>query len=152
MSTGWERTFHLMRGELYSIHGQTIFAFGGTRSSDRNDRRTEGVDWWRTEEPSQEEIAYGTEQLKKHLPEIDYIITHEPPLFARASITRKLPLEEDYCLPAVLDEWYALAAEAPNLKKWYFGHVHVDQKITPKLRSLYHEILLLTEERSIRWW
>ena len=147
-----ERVFHLMRGEVYSIHGQTFFAFGGARSSDRNDRRIEGVDWWRTEEPDEEEIRYGTAQLKKHLPEIDYIITHEPPLFARESIARKLPLEADYRFPAVLDQWYALAAEAPRLKKWYFGHMHVDQKITPKLRSLYNEILLLAEERSIRWW
>ena len=147
-----ERTFHLMRGEVYSICGQTIFAFGGARSSDKNDRRTEGVDWWRGEEPTTEEIAYGAEQLKTHLSEIDYIVTHEPPLFAREHITRKLPLEDDYLFPAVLDEWYALAAEMPNLKKWYFGHVHVDQRITPKLRSLYNEVLLLTEERSIRWW
>ena len=92
------------------------------------------------------------DQFGKHLPEIDYIITHEPPLFARESIARKLPLEADYRFPAVLDQWYALAAEAPRLKKWYFGHMHVDQKITPKLRSLYNEILLLTEERPICWW
>ena len=147
-----ERVYHLMRGEIYSIHGQTIFAFGGARSSDKNDRRVEGVSWWKGEEPGPEEILYGKEQLMKHLAEIDYIITHEPPLFARASISRKLPLDEDYLLPAVLDEWYALAETAPNLKKWYFGHVHVDQKITPKLRALYNEILLLAEEKPIRWW
>ena len=147
-----ERVFHLMRGEVYSILGQTIFAFGGARSSDKNDRRTEGVDWWKAEEPSEEELAYGEVPLKRHLDEIDYIMTHEPPLFAREHITRKLPLDEDYRLPGVLDAWYSLAEEAPNLKKWYFGHVHVDQKITPKLRSLYNEILLLTEERPICWW
>ena len=147
-----KRTFHMMRGEIFTIHGQKIFAFGGARSSDKNDRRIEGVSWWSAEEPTPEEIAYGTEQLKQHLTEIDYIITHEPPLFARDHVSRKLPLDDDYQLPAVLDEWYALAETAPNLKKWYFGHVHTDRKITPKLRSLYNEILHLTEERSIRWW
>lgn len=147
-----ERVYHLMRGEIYSILGQTIFAFGGARSSDKNDRRVEGISWWKGEEPTPEEIAYGKAQLTAHLAEIDYIITHEPPLFARDHITRKLPLDKDYRLPAALDEWYALAETAPNLKKWYFGHVHVDQKITPKLRALYNEVLLLAEEKSIRWW
>ena len=147
-----ERVFHLMRGEVYSILGRTVFAFGGARSSDRSDRRIEGISWWKGEEPTPEEIAYGAEQLKRCLPELDYVITHEPPLFARDHITRKLPLEEDYQFPAVLDEWYALAEQAPTLKKWYFGHVHVDQKITPKLRSIYNEVLHLTEERSISWW
>ena len=146
------RTFHMMRGEVFTIHGQKIFAFGGARSSDKNDRRVEGVSWWSAEEPTAEEIAYGEAQLKEHLMELDYIITHEPPLFAREYVPRKLPLDEDYRLPAVLDEWYALAETAPNLKKWYFGHVHTDRRITPKLRCLYNEILHLTEERSIRWW
>ena len=58
-----KRTFHMMRGEIFTIHGQKIFAFGGARSSDKNDRRIEGVSWWSAEEPTPEEIAYGTEQL-----------------------------------------------------------------------------------------
>ena len=75
-----ERVFHLMRGEVYTICGQTIFAFGGARSSDRSDRRIEGISWWKGEEPTPEEIAYGTEQLKRCLPKLDYVITHDETL------------------------------------------------------------------------
>jgi hypothetical protein len=140
-----------MRGQIFNIDGTRIYTFGGGESTDK-DMRIQNNLWWKEEIPSPEEMTEGAKILDECGRQVDYIITHEPPLFARDHITRKLPLEEDYQFPAVLDEWYALAEQAPNLKKWYFGHVHVDQKITPRLRSIYNEVLQLTEERSIRWW
>ena len=61
-----DRVLHLMRGELYRIHGRTVFAFGGARSVDV-DRREDGFSWWKEpgaswwpeEEPTAEEIARG---------------------------------------------------------------------------------------------
>ena len=46
-----ERVFHLMRGEIYDIYEKKFFVFGGARSVDK-DRRTEGVSWWKEEEPT----------------------------------------------------------------------------------------------------
>jgi len=153
-----ERVVHLMRGELYTIHGQNIFTFGGARSVDV-DRHKEGTSWWieegrswwPEEEPTAQEIARGEEKLREHLGEIDYIITHETPLFARASIARAKEVDADYALPEVFDRWYRMAEAAPKFKKWYFGHMHVDQLITPKLRALYSNVLPLGEEERIRW-
>lgn len=145
-----ERVYHLMRGEIYSIYGNNIFTFGGARSVDK-DRRKEGVSWWAEEEPSAAELAYGEKQLFSHLEEIDFVITHETPLFARKQIARSKPVEGDYKLPQVLEEWYEKIEALPGLKKWYFGHMHVDQFITPKLQAVHYDILLLGEERPLRW-
>lgn len=145
-----ERVFHLMRGELYTIYGENFFMFGGARSVDK-DRRTEGESWWQGEEPSPAEVEYGRKQLTEHLNEIDYVVTHETPLFARSSISRAKPIDADYDFPAVLDEWYALISESSRFKKWYFGHMHVDQVITPKLRALHTDVLLLGEDKRILW-
>lgn len=145
-----ERVFHLMRGEVYLIYGERYFTFGGARSVDR-DRRVEGESWWLEEEPTAVEIAYGKKQLMEHLHEIDYVITHETPLFARKSILRNKPIDDDYHFPAVLDEWYDVISEGKRFKKWYFGHMHVDQMITPKLQALHADILLAGEDKRILW-
>lgn len=145
-----ERVYHLMRGEVYSIYDTCIFTFGGARSVDV-DRRVSGLSWWREEEPTAEELEYGRQQLTKHLDRIEYVITHETPLFARASISRTKVIDPDYSLPAVLDSWYEMIANAPRFQKWYFGHMHVDQIITPQLRAIHSNILPLGEETRLRW-
>ena len=153
-----ERVYHLMRGELYTIYGNTIFAFGGARSVDMDRMedgfswwKEEGASWWPEEEPTPEEIEYGKRQLASHLDQIDYVITHETPRFARASIARSKAIDADYLLPSLFDEWYQMLEKSPRFKKWYFGHMHVDQLITPKLRALYNNILPLGQEEKVRW-
>ena len=154
-----ERVYHLMRGELYSIYGSNIFAFGGARSVDM-DRMEDGFSWWEEagaswwpeEEPTEEEMAYGQRQLTAHLNEIDYVLTHETPLFARASIRRSKAVDPDYRLPALFDEWYRQLEGAPRFRKWYFGHMHVDQLITPQLRALHSNVLPIGQEEKLRWW
>lgn len=145
-----ERVYHMMRGEFYSIYGKNFFTFGGARSNDK-DRREEGVSWWKEEEPTLAEIEYGKEQLMKHSNKIDYIITHETPLFARSFISRFKHIEHDYHLPSLFNDWYKMISEGLRFKKWYFGHMHVDKLITPQLRGLHNEILLVGEEKSIQW-
>ena len=97
-------------------------------------------------------MEYAAAQLEKHLADIDYVITHETPLFARDFIKRTKEIDEDYTLPAFLDDWYEQIKEQKKFCRWYFGHMHVDQTITPQLRALHNEILLIGEEdQSIRW-
>lgn len=145
-----ERVYHLMRGEMYSIYGNNIFTFGGARSNDK-DRREENISWWKEEEPSPEEVDFGKKKFLEKINEIDYIITHETPLFARAFISRSKPLEEDYVLPMMLEEWYQMIIHASRFKKWYFGHMHTDQDITPQLRAIHNDILLIGENKKMRW-
>ncbi len=115
-------------------------------------RREEGISWWKEEEPSSEEMKYAAAQLEKYIDRIDYVITHETPLFARSFIKRTKEIDEDYKLPAQLDEWYQRIQNRENFCKWYFGHMHVDQTINSKLRALHNEILLIgKEDKLIRW-
>lgn len=145
-----ERVFHLMRGEVYKINGKTFFTFGGARSNDK-DRRVEGESWWKEEDPTPEEFEYGREKLMANLDKIDYVITHETPEFARQFISRTKIIEPDYHLPKLFDNWYDIVSKGKMFKKWYFGHMHVDQSITPQLRALHNEILLIGDETSIKW-
>lgn len=146
-----DRVIHLMRGELYNIYDKRIFTFGGARSTDKDDRRTEGIDWWHREEPDEGELKYGYDRLSEELHDIDYVITHETPKFARQYISRYKHIDDDYDIPEAFDDWYQKILEGKSFKKWYFGHMHVDQSITPKLRALHNDILLLGEDKSIKW-
>lgn len=144
------RVLHLMRGEIYSINRQNIFTFGGARSNDR-DRRIEGESWWLEEEPTLEEFEYGRKQLMENLDKIDYVITHETPMSAREVISRKKQIDEDYHLPAMLESWYQMISTGDRFKKWYCGHMHVNQQISPQLRAVHSDILLIGDENPVRW-
>jgi len=145
-----DRVIHLMRGELYSIHGNTVFTFGGARSVDR-DNLQEGVSWWPEEEPSREETEYGHKKLFGTLSVIDYVITHESPMSARTHISRAKAIDGDYLLPSVLENWYRALENQPSFKKWYFGHMHADAEIFPKLRAIHTNIVPIGEEIKMRW-
>ena len=145
-----ERIYHLMRGEIYSIYGRQFFVFGGARSVDK-DRRVEGTSWWSEEEPTKEELEYGKNQLCQNIDKIDYVITHETPRFARLHISRSKPIDPDYMLPTVFEEWYRIIQNGKRFKKWYFGHMHVDQAIADDLHGIHHNILLVGEDECIRW-
>lgn len=134
------RVLHLMRGELYDIYEKKFFVFGGARSVDK-DRRTEGISWWKEEEPTDKEIEYGQKVLQQAAHEIQYIITHEPPLFVRSFIRRQKSLDDDYHFPMILDQWYESMEHQPNFQKWFFGHMHADQEITEKLLGVYHKFI-----------
>ena len=146
-----DRVLHLMRGELYTIHGETYFTFGGARTVSRYVEGVEGVDWWLGEEPSEEELARAGDIFCKCRRRIDYVITHEAPMFARNHIDRIKRVDEDYRLPGILDEWYRLISQDGRLKKWYFGHMHVDQSVTPSLRGIFNNIVIAGTEERIDW-
>ncbi len=146
-----DRVFHLMRGEIYEIGGERYFTFGGARTVSRYVEGVEGIDWWIGEEPSRDEVDYGHRQLAAHISDIDYVITHEAPLQARDRISRVKRIDPDYMLPSILQDWYEMLTAAGNLKRWYFGHMHVDQQITPYLRAIHNNILQAGTETRLHW-
>lgn len=145
-----ERVLHLMRGQMYSIYGKNYFTFGGARSVDK-DRRVKGESWWDGEEPDEAEIAEAGSKLMTNIDKIDYVITHEAPLFARKQIPRDKPIDDDYHLPEIMEMWYDSIKDGKRFERWYFGHMHVDQVITDKLRALHMDIRTIGDDEYIRW-
>lgn len=145
-----ERVYHLMRGEVYNINGHKIFTFGGAVSSDR-DRRVLGESWWEEEVPTLEEIEYGRKKLMENLDKIEYVITHESPASLRPLFKRWKPIDPDYHLPVVLDNWFELLSGAKKFKKWYCGHMHEDKLLKPQMRVIHNNITLLGDENLVKW-
>lgn len=132
---------HLMRGEVYTINNKKFFAFGGANSTDK-EWRVEGKSWWKEECPSEEEMQYARENLKKHDNKIDYILTHT-------------------CYPVALDyvggDWRIDEVanflneikHTVDFRHWVFGHMHINYNILKEnTRCLYKEISELDLERG----
>lgn len=145
------RVLHLMRGEIYTIFGEKYFTFGGARTVSRYVEGVEGIDWFLREEPDAGELRSAERVLLDNIDDIDYVITHEAPLLARDHISRIKRVDDDYILPSVLDEWYIKAAGYGRLKKWYFGHMHADQEITPFLRGIHNNFVEAGSESRLSW-
>jgi hypothetical protein len=121
---------HLMRGEVYTIEGNTFFVMGGGYSLDKA-MRVEGESWWREEMPSQEEYQNARSNLERAGFRVDYILTHTAPsetvyyLSTLRSFGIKRTIVEELPLTTFLDE----VRSKVTYQHWYFGHFHVDAEL-----------------------
>ncbi len=131
---------HLMRGQVFEIEGKTIFTFGGGTSIDKG-MRTEGVSWWPQEVPSYDELDEGVANLKRYDNTVDFIVTHScdekalwyPPLRTR---TYKMEVYPENRLLSYFEDFV-------KYKHWYFGHYHMDARLTDNKTVLYQDVLAL---------
>ena len=115
--------FHLMRGQVFTIHGKKFFTMGGATSIDRH-KRVENRTWWRQEIPSWQEYEEGLDNLEKNNWEVDYIITHTAPQFI---IEQKMRYFKEY--DNSLNSYLTQVYQNVKFKDWYFGHMHDDLDI-----------------------
>lgn len=144
---------HLMRGEIYSIDGSSVLAFGGGYSLDKY-RRQEGVSWWPQEMPSEEEYQNAENNLKKHNYSVDYIITHTAPiesiqyLSTNGDIGIKPIIEEELPLTSFLDN----IQKSVTYKHFYFGHFHVSYPIWRNQTAVFSAVYELKTGKIVKEW
>ena len=144
---------HLMRGEVYSLDGITLFAFGGGYSLDKYIRQ-EDVSWWRQEMPSPEEYENARANLRQAGQQAGYIITHTAPSesVCYLSTIRRLGIKnnviEEMPLTTFLDDIYQNVA----YKHWYIGHFHVDVELWRNQTAMLSTIRRLETGEIVRQW
>ena len=122
--------YHLMRGEVYTIEGKTVFAFGGAETKERQLYQDVGR-WWREEFPTMAEMKNGALHLQEHGRKVDYIVTHWPaPRMAGNRGERN-----------ALDAYFDTIARQVEYKRWISGICDSDRKRTAKNYSMFQEIL-----------
>lgn len=131
---------HLMRGQVFTLEGKTIFTFGGATSIDKFMRR-ENISWWAAELPTGKEVEEGISNLEKYDNQVDYIITHscdERALYYP-------PLKDPYQSMKIFPENRILSifADTVKFKHWYFGHFHMDAQLNEEKTVLYQHIVEL---------
>lgn len=165
-----DNVYHLLRGEVYTIHGKKFFVFGGASSHDISEgildranfksdeefyeaaylwRKTKvmyrinHVSWWKEELPSEDEMRHGMEQLAKHDFKVDYIISHCAPTSIHCLM--------GYDSPDITTNYLQQVAEKTQFEKWFFGHYHGDRNINPEYILMYYSIYPLIDTERERW-
>lgn len=151
--------FHLMRGQVFSICGKRVFAFGGASSHDisggileadapdflsgkkRLDRlgafyRINHFSWWREELASEQEMDEGKANLKRVDDKVDYIITHccstETQVILGGNGLYEADRETDYL---------SFIKNHVKFDKWFFGHYHMNGMVSNQEVLLYDQII-----------
>lgn len=125
---------HLMRGQVFSVDGVSIFAMGGARSTDQM-FRTEGISWWPEELPSTEEYAEAHRNLEKVLWDVDLVITHCAPNLIQSKLADWYERDE---LTGFLD---VVVRRHLTYQHWYFGHYHKDLDVDAQHTAIYERIV-----------
>jgi hypothetical protein len=125
-----------MRGQVFTINNNTIFTFGGAKSSDIEYRK-EGISWWKDEMPSDEEYAEGIRNLELNGYNVDYIITHTCPGKTLNIINERFNKDKEI---TNVHKYFNIIEEKVRFKHWYFGHSHQDALIKEKHPSLLYSL------------
>lgn len=127
---------HLMRGEYYTIDNKTFWCMGGANSTDK-EYRVEGKSWWKEELPSENELQYGIDNLKKHNNKVDYILTHASP----SNMLKYIGGEYRKDALTTWLQWSIWMNTFGLSKKWFAGHMHIDFDIIDKnFKFIYRDI------------
>lgn len=152
---------HLMRGQVFTVEGKKIFAFGGARSHDiaggileyddpdfhrkrkALDRsfksyRVNHYSWWEQEMPSDEEMDDGIRNLALHDNKIDFIVSHCCAASTQALIGGGM-YKRDY-----LNDYFEKIRSSVEFKKWIFGHYHNNININVQEILIYEQIIRIT--------
>ena len=127
--------YHLMRGQIYLLDGKTIFTFGGASSHDKQ-YRTEGLNWWRQELPTQEELQSAQKTLNDVNRRVDYLITHCAPTSVQHALAPAYPTD-------ILTDFFEELKGTVSYNGWFFGHYHRDRAVDERHRCLFEEIVQL---------
>ena len=122
---GKPKIIHLMRGQIFTIHGVKIFTFGGAYSIDKH-MRTPGISWWEQEMPTKEEMEEGMKNLEANNYEVDVILSHTLP---ETYMCRYHPFHEP---EKRLNDYLEEVRKKANYKHWYMGHLHRDEEVGKK--------------------
>lgn len=124
---------HLMRGQVYTINGKKLFAFGGGESIDREVRTTH-LSWWEEEMPTMEEMRVGVQILTQNDWKVDYIITHDAPSDFKKFL---LGSNDINGLNVYLDE----INKRCKYTKWFFGKYHINRRLSSTHEAVFDSVI-----------
>lgn len=130
---------HLMRGQVFTIEGMTLFTMGGGHSIDKAFRR-EGRSWWPEEMPSQAEYQEAWLNLKANGLKVDLILTHVPPAETLEALHQMGVIPSVDLDEAELNSFLETVREQVSYGHWYFGHIHLDRTMWRSQTAVYYDI------------
>ncbi len=136
-----EHIFHVLRGEILNIEGNTCLCIGGAHSIDKM-YRIEGISWWQEEDITKKDIDNALDNLKKYNNKVDFVFTH---CTDSKTVQKAFGFETDNSTSQL--QFIDLLVD---YKYWLFGHYHFDVTISDKKKCLYQEIYYIKDKALIK--
>lgn len=131
-----ENIFHLMRGQVFEIEGEHIFAMGGGESPDVDLRY--GDNWSNAEIPTREEMREGATNLERYKFKVDYIITHEPAQKIKNFLKLK---DNEPLLVSGLNAYFQELSTSCDYTRWFFGSLHEDKFVSSSQIAIFRNLI-----------
>ncbi len=132
-----ENIIHLMRGQIFEIEGEKIFAMGGGESPDLDMRS--GSDGWSSNEiPSREEMREGATNLERCKFRVDYIVTHEPAQKIKNFLKLK---DNEALLVSGLNAYFQELSTSCDYTRWFFGSLHEDKFVSSSQIAVFRNLI-----------
>ena len=141
-----DNIFHLLRGQVFEIEGEKIFAMGGGESPDI-DLRFENNTWSKDEIPNADELREGVQNLEREKFEVDFIVTHEPPQKIKAFLNLK---DKENVRFTGLNSYFEEINSSCKFTRWYFGSIHEDKVISPCHTAVYRNLIKMQSGETVR--
>ena len=129
---------HLMRGEVFRIGDQTVFAMGGGERRESELALLGESESSPEAAPSKDEMLQAVANLERQSYQVDVIVTHEPPSSTRDYLMMRSDESMSVnALDAYLNELTTLC----KYHKWFFGSMHLDKYISNNQVAVYRKFL-----------
>ena len=138
---------HLMRGQVFSIDGISIFTMGGGYSIDAT-MRIPGRSWWPEEMPSDDEYAEAWTNLAAHGNRVDVIISHAAPEETMQIFVQTGVISHRYLQEGRLNTFLENVRQTVDHRHYYFGHMHIDKQLFRNQTALYYDVYRLEDGRK----
>ena len=123
---------HLMRGQVFDLHGRSFFTLGGARSHDKP-FRTPRISWWEQELPTMDELEQARAVLEEQKWRVDYVVTHCAPANIQYRVCAAF--DNDRLTYFLFDVEQQL-----DYRHWFFGHYHENLQVGCKQTAVYEDI------------
>ena len=130
--------YHLMRGQMYTIDGKTVFTMGGGESPDADVLDNDLSENDRAAIPTDREMLDGVNRMEQAGFVCDYIITHEPPAKVKDFLLLGTNTPQHVtALSAYFDELQTQC----KYTRWFFGSMHIDKQISSSQVAVFQQII-----------
>lgn len=141
-----DNIYHLMRGQVFEIEGESYFTMGGGESPDI-DIRFENNTWSKAEIPNSDEMKDGIRNLEAEKFEVDFIVTHEPPQKIKAFLNLK---DKENVRFTGLNSYFEEINGSCKFTRWYFGSIHEDKLVSPSHIAVYRNLIKMQTGEIVR--
>ncbi len=128
-----DHVVHLMRGEVYTIEGETYFTLGGGDFGYRLFVR--GGDRFRKHERSTpDELQHALDTLAAHGNRVDYILTHVPSAKSCMRLASRA-VEDGVSL------FLNRLEDTVTCRRWFFGSLHKDRAVSTQRQAVFEAVV-----------